>query len=392
MREGTSPERCSPPIPYCRHDLGEAEIEAVAQVLRSGWIARGPLAKQFEEACANQMHASHAVSCSNGSAALEIAVRALGIGPGDEVIVPTLTWVATASCVRLAGATPVFADIQAPHHSLDARSVEPRITDRTKAVIAVDFAGVPHDLAELKSLCDKRGLFLIQDAAHSFGAHFPDNVPVGADNTADIVTFSFHPAKSITTAEGGLLTTGSADIANRLRLIRSSGVSREHTTCRGAWDVRAEELGSNHHLTEIQAAIGLVQLERWSEFRELRREAFGKLTERLMPWREQLELPSHPAGSSHNLYIVRLASSFGGEQRGQLLDWLHQHSIRAHVHYPLLHRQPVFEASPHTSDAEFPQATAYEARALTLPLFPGISDGELGRVAATVEAGLHRLQ
>ncbi len=375
-------------IPYCRHHTGQSEIDAVVEVLKSGWIARGPKAQAFEAACAERVGASHAISCTNGSIALELALRGIGVGPGDEVVVPSLTWVATVMAVRLVGATPVFADIDPTSLCLSAEAVERVCTDRTRAVVVVDFAGRTHDGPALRTLCDARNLTLVVDGAHAFGATHPDGAPVGADSTASVTTFSFHPAKTLTTAEGGLVTTGDPQLAERIARLRSSGLTRDFPESRGRFDFLVTEWGSNHHLSELHAALGLCQLDRLDGFLAERARLFGALRDRLEPLSGRLVLPSHPTGSAHNLFIVQLRSpGLDSGPRDRLVGRLREAGVLAHVHYPLLHRQPVF-ADLASTDAQLPHSVAYERSAVTLPLFPGLSDHDLDRIATILADAL----
>ena len=374
-------------IPYCKQTLGEQEIEAVTEVLRSGWIVRGPLSTQFEEQVAKRVNATNAIACSNGSAALEIALRGLGIGPGDEVIVPTLTWVSTASAVRLVGAKPVFCDVDPITHCVTPETVTAAWTSKTRAIIAVDMCGVPCDMRSLRTLTESRGAALIEDAAHSFGATHRDGSPVGADGFADIATFSFHPAKTITTAEGGMLTCQDHDLAERLRRIRSGGMTRDFDGSRGGFDFQVIDVGSNYHLSELHAAIGLVQLDRTDEFLRARSEIAQQITEKLKPFTDRLRLPQHPPGSSWNLYVVELEDdSEDSAERDDLIKTLAGAGVAAHLHYPLLHKQPLF-----TSDHDgmsFPVAERYERRAFTLPLFPELTQSQIDRIANALETAL----
>ncbi len=374
-------------IPYCRQHLGEEEIAAVTEVLRGGWIARGGRARAFEQECAERLDASCAIACSSGSAALEIALRGLGIGSGDEVIVPTLTWVATAMAVLQVGAVPVFCDVDAVTHSVTCDTVLAAWSDRTRAVIAVDFAGVPHEVFALRRLCELRGAFLVEDAAHAFGARYSDRTPVGRDCAAHVATFSFHPAKTITTAEGGLLTCADVDLAERLRRIRSGGITRDFEGSRGAYDYLATEVGSNFHMTELSAALGLVQLGRLGELLAWRRAAFDRILAALQPLKDELDLPVHPAGSSHNLFVVELTGDpVASGRRDSILEFLRGNGVMAHMHYPLLHRQPVFRTAG--APPTLPVAERYEACALTLPLFPAITPEQIARVAEALTRAL----
>ncbi len=374
-------------IPYCRQTLGEEEIEAVTRVLRSGWITRGPLAGQFEERCAELLGASHAITCANGSAALEIALRGLGIGPGDDVVVPTLTWVATAAAVKLVGARPIFCDVDPVTHNLTPPSVEAAWTARTRAVIAVDIAGLPCDMRALRELTSARGAALVEDAAHSFGAMHPCGAAVGGDGMADVTTFSFHPAKTITTAEGGMVTCSAEGLAARMRRIRSGGIVRGFEGARGPFDFLATDLGSNYHLSELHTAIGLVQLDRLDSLISRRRSLAREMNAALAPHASLLDLPQHPPGSAWNLFIVELAGDeLNSSRRDAIVAHLSSAGVTAHLHYPLLHTQPLF-----IDDFEgrrLPVAERYERRALTLPLYPELTSKQVGRVAASLGAAL----
>ncbi len=377
------------PIPYCRHHTGEEEIAAIVETLRGGWIARGPRAREFEARVAERVGASHAISCANGSVALEIALRGLGIGPGDDVIVPSLTWVATAMAVVLVGARPVFADVSPQTLCLSPEAASARWTPRTRAVIAVDFAGRPHEAAAMRALVRSHGASLIADGAHAFGAAHPDGRAVGGDGTADLTTFSFHPAKTLTTAEGGIITTADADVAARMARIRSGGITRDFPGSRGRYDFLATEVGSNHHLSELHAVLGLVQLGRLDDFLALRRSRWEGLLARLQPLADRLILPAHPAGSCHNLFIVQLTGDRGdSSRRDAILARLRARGVLAHMHYPLLHRQPIFLRDAQGLDALLPASVNYSRRAITLPLFPHLTDHELDRVAAETAAAL----
>ena len=378
-----------PNIPYCRHVLGEAEVDAVTEVLRSGWIARGPKSREFEEAFAQQVQADHAVSCANGSVALEIALRGLGIGPGDDVVVPTLTWVASAMAILKVGARPVFADVDPITHNLTTDSVAAAWTPQCRAVLAVDMGGIPHDAEGLRQWVDTHDAVLIQDAAHSLGGRFDDRVPVGGGDRAHATTFSFHPAKTITTAEGGMITTRDPALAERLRIVRSGGFTRDFPGARGRFDFQVHAIGSNHHLTELQAALGLVQLKQLSHFVAQRKTHGEALMERLAAI-PSIILPQHPAGSSWNLFIVELAGDAADSQaRDQLIHDLRERGILAHMHYPLLHTQPLFQAHGHASKS-LPVAERYDRRALTLPLFVALTPPEIQRIGDTLQELLER--
>lgn len=374
------------PIPGCRQSYGEQERTALLEAFDSGRIARGPRVKAFEAALGRRLRASHGVVCANGTAALELALRALGIGPGDEVLVPTLSWLASASAIRVLGADPVFVDIDPITHNVTPETVERAWTPRAKALIAVDMAGVPCDLAGLRASADSRGAYLIEDAAHALGAHHPDGLPVGGDGYAHATTFSFHPAKTITTGEGGLVTTPDAELAGRLARMRSGGLTRDFEASRGPWDYQSEDVGSNLHMTELQAALGLAQLERINALVERRRSAGLALLDGLQDV-PGLILPQHPPGSCWNLFLCELDVEGSPEGlRDRVVARLHKAGIGAHVHYPLLHRQPVFDARSY--EPQLPVAVRYFERTFTLPLFPDLTSADIVRIVQATRAAI----
>ena len=353
----------------------------------SGRIARGPRAAQFEAACAERLGASHAIACSNGTSALELTLRALGVGPGDDVVVPTLSWLASASAIRMVGARPVFADVDERSHNVNLITVAAAWTSKTKALIAVDMAGIPCDLAALRVFVEAHDAWLIEDAAHAMGSRHDCGSPVGADGLAHASTFSFHPAKTITTGEGGLITCEDGELAGRLRRMRSGGLSRCFEGSRGPWDYRSRELGSNYHMTELQAALGLAQLQRMEELIQRRRRAGSALLEQLAE-QSGLLLPDQPSGSCWNLCIVELPDT-DAARRDRIVAHMQTAGIGVHVHYPLLHRQPVFDALDF--EDRVPVATAYFERCLSLPLFPDLTSPQIERITQGLGEALEHL-
>src|SRR5580704_2210734 len=259
-------------IPVIRPWLGEEEAEAAAAAVASGWIAQGPRVAEFEEAFAAAIGTSHAVAVSSCTAALHLALIATGIGPGDEVIVPSLSFIATANAVRYVGAHPVFADVDLATQNLVPATVQPHLTNKTRAVILVDQAGVPADLDGMRALCDPRGIVVIEDAACAAGSSYDDR-PAGAG--ADLAAYSFHPRKLLTTGDGGMLTTRDASIAARVRRLREHGMdvsAADRHRSRQPVIEHFVEVGFNFRMTDVQAAIGLVQLGKLSKLVAHRRE------------------------------------------------------------------------------------------------------------------------
>jgi len=248
-------------LPYGKQSIDEDDIQAVVQVLRSDWLTTGPMVSEFEGAFAQYVNAREAVAVTNGTAALHAAMFALGIGPGDEVIVPALTFAATANSVVYQGGTPVFADVEYDTLLVDPKSVEARITPRTKAIIAVDYAGQPCDYDALTAIADRYGFALVADACHALGGTYRGR-PVGS--VADLSTFSLHPVKPITAGEGGVVTTDNRDLADRMRMFRNHGITTDHRQReeQGSWFYEMTDLGYNYRLTDIQCALGMSQLKK----------------------------------------------------------------------------------------------------------------------------------
>ena len=316
-------------IPYGRQTIDEDDIKAVVDVLRSDWLTTGPKVTEFEETFAQYVGAKHAVAVSSGTAALHVAMYAIGISPGDEVIVPPMTFAATANCVVFQGGTPVFADVDPDTLLLDSEQVEAKITLNTKAIIAVDYAGQPCDYDTLREIADRHDLVLVADACHALGAEYKGQK---TGSLADLNIFSFHPVKHITTGEGGMITTDNAGLAERMRLFRTHGITRDPkcfsslTSHRGVgpygpeaelqppasdppWFYEMVDLGYNYRMTDFQCALGISQLRKLPKFLERRREIAALYDEALedIPGVEPLALRSDvlPAAQS----VRRMAQS-----------------------------------------------------------------------------------
>jgi perosamine synthetase len=387
---GGTPLR-SRPLPYGRHQLDEADVAAVVESLRSGTLTGGAGVAAFERALAERCDAGHAVAVSNGTAALDLAVAALGVGHGDEVITTPLTFVATANAVLRAGATPVFADV-GDDRCLDPGAVAAALTPRTKAVITVDYSGLPSDVEALRAALP-RGLPIVADAAHSLGGSLRGR-PVGS--LADITTLSFHPVKQITTGEGGACLTADPGLAETIRRLRNHGMTsaaEERTGLRWRYDVTS--LGSNHRLTAFQAALGTAQLRRLDEVVAQRSE-FADRYDSALRGVPGIALPPRPAGrrSAWHLYAVEVQPTAFGCDRDTVIDALRAEGIEATLHYPAVHLLSLYRARggrPGTA----PRAEALCERLLTLPLFPTMTEADqddvvaaLRRIQAWARAGL----
>lgn len=381
--DGGEPVR-NRPLPYGRQSLDDADIEAVVEALRSDWLTTGPRVDEFEAAFAAYVGVAHAVAVCNGTAALHAAVHALGIGPGDEVVVPTMTFAASANCVVYQGGTPIFADVDAATLLLDAASVEARLTERTRAIIAVDYAGQPCDYTALRALAERHGLALVADAAHAAGAREGDRA-VGS--LADLSTFSFHPVKHMTTGEGGMITTDDARLAGRLRVFRNHGITSDHRqrATQGAFFYEMVDLGYNYRLTDFQSALGLSQLRRLESFVEARGAIAARYDDAFAEMPEVRPVAVR-AGVRHayHLYPIRLELHLLTAGRDAVMAALRAEGIGVNVHYIPVHLHPYYRERFGTHAGMCPHAERAYEELVTLPLFPAMTDADVADVIAAV--------
>ena len=371
-------------IPYARQWVDDADIAAVIKTLRSDWLTCGPQVEAFEAAMCEITGTSQAVAVTSGTAALHAAMYALDIGPGDEVIVPPLTFAATANAVVFQGGKPVFADIEPQTLLLDAGEVEKKITPKTKAVIAVDYAGHPCDYDRLENLARLHGLSLVADACHSLGARYGHR-PVGS--LADLTVFSFHPAKHITTGEGGMVVTSHPELAARMRRFRNHGLSLDHRerAARQTWHYDMTDLGYNYRLADIQCALGLSQLRKLPQWVERRQAIAAQYDEafRDLPGMSRPALSSRVQHAYH-LYVILLDLARLAADRQEIYLALRDAGLGVNVHYPPLHLHSFYQRTFHTKPGDCPQAEQAYERLLTLPLYPAMSPEEVNQVIDTV--------
>jgi dTDP-4-amino-4,6-dideoxygalactose transaminase len=360
-------------IPVMRPWLGKEEAEAAAEAVASGWIAQGPRVREFEEAFAATIGVPHAVAVSSCTTALHLAIIAADIGPGDEVIVPSLSFIATANAVRYAGARPIFADVDLTTQNLTPETVEPHLTARTRAVILVDQAGVPADLDAMRALCDPLHVTVIEDAACAAGSTYRAR-PVGAG--ADLAAFSFHPRKLLTTGEGGMLTTPDGSIAARLRRLREHGMdvsaADRHRSQQPVIE-RYVELGFNFRMTDIQAAVGLVQLRKLAEM-VARRRALAARYHNLLAGITGLITACDPEYGTTNYqsFWVLLPEDFP-ISRNELLRRLADAGISARRGIMAAHLEPVYAQGDPIS---LPVTERLTGHSVILPLFHDMTDAE----------------
>ncbi len=357
-------------LPYAHQTIEPDDLAAVTQALASDWITQGPTIARFERALAERAGVKHAVAVANGTAALHAACWAAGLGPGDEAITTPLTFAATANAVVYQGARPVFADIDRTTLNLDPDAVKRVATERTRAILPVDFAGLPCEYDRLLPLAREHGWLVIADAAHSFGGAC-DGRPVGA--LADMTTLSFHPAKLITTGEGGAVLTDRDDLDQRLRTMRHHGI--RYADPARPWRYEIPEPGNNYRLTDFQSALGLSQLAKLDRFWARRDRLARRYRDRLggSPF---VELPALPEGRRHgwHLFVVMLRLDRLAADRDTIVQALRAENIGATVHYPLVYRHPFYRERFGYAAGLCPAAETVEARLVTLPLFPAMTE------------------
>ena len=373
-------------IPYGRQVVDEADVSAVADVLRSDWLTTGPVVVRFEQAFAEFVGAQHAAAVTSGTAALHLAMLAAGVGPGDEVIVPTMTFAASANAVRYVGGTVVFADSRPDTLGVDTDHVAALITPRTRAVVVVDYAGVPVDLDEIMRLAADNDLVVIEDACHAPGASYRGR-PIGS--IAHISTFSFHPVKHLTTGEGGMVTTADPALDRRVRRLRNHGIDtdfRQRETA-GTWEYDVVELGFNYRLSDIHCALGLSQLAKvpsWVERRRAIAENYRDLLAELPL--TTIHEPDDRAASWH-LFPVLLDGHDPAPRRAAAFTRLRSAGIGVNVHYRPVHLHAAYAELGH-QPGSLPVAEDAYARLLSLPMWPGLDDAQQERVVDALRAAI----
>ena len=373
-------------IGYGHQYIDDADIQAVVEVLRSDYLTTGPKIKETEEKLCAITGAKHAVLVANGTAALHAMCFAAGIGPGDEVVTTPLTFAATANCILYCGGKPVFADINPKTYNIEPSSIEERITQKTKAVIAVDYTGQAVEIDTIKTLCDRHGIVFIEDAAHSLGTKYGGK-PVGG--LADMTEFSFHPVKTCTAGEGGAITTNKEELYNKLVLFRTHGITREpflmNKESEGGWYYQQVALGYNYRITDIQAALLSSQLDKLPMFAERRKklvkrydDAFSKMPEVLV----QEEIPK--SDSVRHLYIVQFDLEKLTCDRRAIFDALQAEGIGVNVHYIPTYAFPYYQKLGYKM-GDCPNAERLYERIISIPLFYSMTDEDQDKVVEAIQ-------
>jgi dTDP-4-amino-4,6-dideoxygalactose transaminase len=370
-------------IPFHVADVGEDEARAAADVIRSGWLTMGPKTLEFEENFASYVGARHAIGVSSCTAALHVALEAVGLQPGDEVLVPTTTFTATAEVVVYFKAIPVLVDVDPVTLCIDPAEAEKKITGRTCAILPVHFAGQPCDMDRIQQLAASHRLHVIEDAAHALPASFR-GTPVGA--ISKLTAFSFYATKTLTTGEGGMVTTDDDELAARMRVMRLHGIGQDawkRYGNEGSWFYEVKYAGFKYNLTDIQSAIGLVQLSKCTEMRSLRARIAKLYTEGFSQC-EEIQVPTVLADreSAWHLYVLRLNLDRLTIGRAEVVELLKQRGVGTSVHFIPLHMHPYYRDAYHYCHESFPVALKEYFRSISLPIYSGMS---LDQVAYVIE-------
>jgi UDP-4-amino-4,6-dideoxy-N-acetyl-beta-L-altrosamine transaminase len=391
------------PLPYGRQWISEEDIQAVITALRSDWLTCGPRVEEFEARFAAMAGARHAIAMNSATSALHVAMLVAGVGPGDRVLTTPNTFLASANCAAYVGATPDFADIDPVSYNLSPATLEEAWGSGAKAVVAVDYAGQPCDMPSLYEIAHQRGAVVIEDACHAVGGGFEHGGKLwklGGHPWADMTVFSFHPVKTMTTGEGGMLVTDSDAWAERARRLRAHGVERRNfqglgaeddpaLNERGPWYHEMQELGHNFRITDIQCALGISQLLRLDAFVERRRAIVARYNQAFagVPW---IVLPGvcAPADARHtswHLYTLQIDFGALGKTRTQAMGELRARGVNTQVLYIPVHLQPWYRSTYGYSHGKCPVAEDFYRHALSLPLYPAMSNAEVDRVVDAVQ-------
>jgi len=373
-------------LPYGMQNLDEHDIEAVLKTLRSDFLTQGPKIPEFEKKVAEYCGAKYAVAVATGTAALHCACFAAGVDQDDEIITSPITFAASGNCALFLGGKVKFADIRKDTYNIDPKNIETQINNKTKAIIPVDFSGQPCELEEIMKIAKKHGIPVIEDACHALGATYK-NKKIGS--IADMTVFSFHPVKHITTGEGGMILTDNEKYYEKMKLFRTHGITKDSNYLEkndGGWYYEMCALGYNYRITDLQCALGTAQLEKLDSFVKRRRDiveeynkAFGDMAEITAPYEKS------SVKSAYHLYMILLNLDHLKADRKQIFDALRSEKIGVHVHYIPLHLQPYYKKVFGYKEGDFPVAEDYYARALTLPLFPRMTDNDVQDVIKAVK-------
>ncbi len=368
-------------LSYGKQWLDKNDIKAVVNVLKTDWLTQGPKVEEFEKRVAQYCGAKYAVAVSSGTAALELAYLVGGIGKGDEVITTPLTFTATCSALVHYGGRPVFVDIKEDSFSINPEEIEKKITKKTKAIVPVDFAGIPCDYDEISKIAKRNKLLIIEDASHALGSLYKGK-KIG--RLADMTVFSFHPVKGITTGEGGMVLTDNKKFYEKLKILRHHGIVKKPE--KGGWYYDIETPGFNFRITDFQCALGLTQLKKLGKFIKRRREIVARYNKAFKDI-EEIITPQEKSyvKSAWHIYPVQLKLERLKATRKKIFDYLRKQGIGVQVHYIPLHLISFYKKRFGYRTGDFPIAENYYKRAITLPLFPKMTDSDVEKVVRVVK-------
>lgn len=374
-------------IPLSDIDIGDEDEQAILGVLHSKWLTMGSKTQELENASAQFLNSKHAIAVTNGTAALHLACLAVGLGPGDEAIVPSLTFVATANAIRYTGATPVFADIRDQKDlNIDPQSIEKQITDRTRAIIVVHYGGYACDMPIIMEIAEEHNLVVIEDAAHAIGSQLKGR---NLGTWGKVGCFSFFSNKNLTTGEGGMIVTDSDEFAEKIRLLRSHGMtSLTWDRHKGhAWSYDVVELGYNYRIDEIRASLGLVQLGKLKRNNTQRRHLSQLYRDLLQEYTSTITIPfeNHPGVSAAHIMPIVLPPE---ANRLNFMEHMKEQGIQTSIHYPPIHKFSSYKDSNKMNKVELPITDDVANRELTLPLYPTMTEDEVHEVVKGVQEGL----
>jgi len=376
-------------LPYGRQWIDETDRKAVEAVLSSDYLTQGPAIEQFEDTIKKITGVKYCVAVSSATQGLHIAVAALEIDEGMEGITTPITFVASANCLITNGLVPVFADIDSKTYNISPKEIEKKITSKAKIIVPVDFAGQAVDIDAIKEIADKYNLYIIEDAAHAIGSNYADGKPVGCCHKSDMTVFSFHPVKTITSGEGGAITTNNESLYKKLLKLRTIGITKneqELSKNPGPWYYEMQLLGGNNRMTDIQAALGRSQLSKLDSFKRRRREiiamynkAFQNNPNITIPYEEK------NVDSCFHLYVLQLNFAKIGKSRKQVMEELKEKGIGTQVHYIPVNSQPYYvnKYGEYNPD-EYPVTESYYNKCLSIPLFPMMSDEDVEYVIKAI--------
>jgi len=372
-------------LPYGRQSIDQDDIAAVCEVLGSAWLTTGPQVDLFERSVAEFVGVPHGVAVTNGTSALHSAMYAVGIGCGDEVIVPAMTFAATANAIVYQGGRPVFADVDAETLLIDPASVERLISSKTRAIIAVDYAGQACNYAALRSIAKNNNLILIADACHSLGGRWQGQ-PCGSQ--ADLSVFSFHPVKPLTTAEGGMVVTASKEWVQRMKRFRNHGITTDHRqrSESGDWTYEMVELGYNYRLSDLQCALGISQLKKLPAW-ILRRQELARSYDRSLAQLDEVKPLTTKPGNDHgyHLYVVKVSA------RDQVFQALRTEGIGCNIHYIPVYLHPYYREHFGTQKGDCPVAEQAYEQILSLPIYPEMTTADCDRVVSSLRQASRRI-